>query len=98
MLTQSFDSYIYTLRLLLGHLELRQTIYIVFNTSSMSFPTAPRLVQTLRLYSQQAGPSKGSAFGVAAMMGYCCIAFSAPFAGAAVVSHGMVDDKRYAKL
>ncbi|KAK3057472.1 hypothetical protein LTR09_001656 [Extremus antarcticus] len=64
----------------------------------MSFPTAPRLVQTLRLYSQQAGPSKGSAFGVAAMMGYCCIAFSAPFAGAAVVSHGMVDDKRYAKL
>jgi hypothetical protein len=64
----------------------------------MTFPTAPLLVQTLRLYSQRAGPSKGSALGVAAIMGYCCVAFSAPFAGAAVVSQRVQEDRRYAKL
>lgn len=31
-------------------------------------------------------------------MGYCCVAFSAPFAGAAVVSQRMAKDARYAKL
>ncbi|KAK5164543.1 uncharacterized protein LTR77_009749 [Saxophila tyrrhenica] len=64
----------------------------------MAFPTAPIVAQTSRLYSQRAGPSKGSALGVAFIMGYCCVAFSAPFAGAAVVSQRIVEDKRYAKL
>lgn len=65
---------------------------------TMTFPTAPLLIQSLRLYSHRAGPSRGSALGVVAAVGYCCIAFSAPFAGAAVVSSRVRRDGRYAEM
>ncbi|KAK3702496.1 hypothetical protein LTR37_014858 [Vermiconidia calcicola] len=66
----------------------------------MTFPTAPMLVQAFRFYSHRVGQSKGSALGVGLIMGYCCVAFSAPFAGAAVVSRRASDseDARYAKM
>ena len=64
----------------------------------MTFPTSPLLVQALRYYSHRAGPSRGSAFGAAAAVGYCCVAFSAPFAGAAVVSQRAREGGRYAKM
>lgn len=64
----------------------------------MTFPTSPLLIQTLRYYSQRAGQSRSSALGVAAVMGYCTVAFSAPFAGAAIVSQRAANDGRYANL
>lgn len=59
----------------------------------------PRLsIQALRYYTQRAGRSQGDRLGAAAAVGYCCLAFSAPFAGAALVSRKAKDDKRYAKM
>ncbi|KAK5119871.1 hypothetical protein LTR85_007197 [Meristemomyces frigidus] len=64
----------------------------------MTFPTPPLFLQALRYYSHRAAPSRGDRLGAAAAMGYCCLAFSAPFAGAAVVSSKAQKDQRYAKM
>lgn len=64
----------------------------------MAFTASPLLTSTLRYYSQRTAASKNSVLGIAATIGYCCVAFSAPFAGAAVVSRRAAEDARYAKL
>lgn len=65
----------------------------------MIFQTPPMLLQSLRKYSHRAGSSsRADRLGAATVMGYCCIAFSAPFAGAAVVSRQARRDKRYANM
>lgn len=43
-------------------------------------------------------PTRREKLGAALMMGYCCIAFSTPFAGAAVVSRRAQKDQKYAKM
>jgi hypothetical protein len=64
----------------------------------MTYPTPPMLLQALRYYSQRAAPTRADRIGAATVMGYICIAFSAPFAGAALVSKKAQTDKRYAKM
>jgi len=64
----------------------------------MTLPTSPMLLLTLRRYSQRASPSRVGKLGTVAVMGYCCIAFSAPFAGAAVMSQRAATDKRYINM
>ncbi|KAH9831091.1 hypothetical protein Tdes44962_MAKER02169 [Teratosphaeria destructans] len=55
-------------------------------------------LQALRYYSNRAAPSRSQQLGAVTMMGYCCIAFSAPFAGAALVSSKARKDGRYANM
>ncbi|RMY93607.1 hypothetical protein D0862_09167 [Hortaea werneckii] len=65
----------------------------------MNSPTRQLLVQTARQYSSRtAGPTRREKLGAAAIMGYCCIAFSTPFAGAAVVSRKAQKDQRYQNI
>lgn len=83
--------------------ELREDCHIhqhhqPVTTDTMTFPTAPLFLQAMRYYSHRAGPSRADRFGAVAAVGYCCIAFSAPFAGAAVVSRKAQKDKRYANM
>ncbi|TKA24616.1 hypothetical protein B0A50_06376 [Salinomyces thailandicus] len=64
----------------------------------MSSP-ARLFLQATRFYSSHAsGPTRREKLGAAAIMGYCCIAFSTPFAGAAVVSSKAQKDQRYQKM
>ncbi|KAI6829305.1 hypothetical protein KC318_g13771 [Hortaea werneckii] len=65
----------------------------------MNSPTRQLLVQTARQYSSRtAGPTRREKLGAAAIMGYCCIAFTSPFAGAAVVSRKAQKDQRYQNM
>jgi len=65
----------------------------------MVFPTQQIYVQACRLYSSRAGSfSRGDQVGAAITAAYCCLAFSAPFAGAALVSRNAKNDDRYAKM
>lgn len=64
----------------------------------MRFHTQPLYAQTLRYYAQSTRATKADRLGAAITAGYCCLAFSAPFAGAALVSKNAKKDGRYAKL
>lgn len=64
----------------------------------MRFPTQPLYAQTLRFYSQSMRASRADRVGAVITAGYCCLAFSAPFAGAALASKRAKKDGRYAKL
>ena len=64
----------------------------------MRFHAQPLYAQTLRYYAQSARANKADRLGAAITAGYCCLAFSAPFAGAALMSKNVKKDGRYAKL
>lgn len=64
----------------------------------MRFHSQPIYAQTLRYYAQSTRATKADRLGAAVTAGYCCLAFSAPFAGAALVSKNAANDDRYAKL
>lgn len=64
----------------------------------MRFHSQPIYAQTLRYYAQSTRATKADRLGAAVTAGYCCLAFSAPFAGAAMVSKNAVNDDRYANL
>jgi hypothetical protein len=67
-------------------------------TTAMRFHTQPIYAQTLRYYAQSTRATKADRLGAAVTAGYCCLAFSAPFAGAALVSKNAKKDGRYANL
>lgn len=64
----------------------------------MTFPTNNLAHQALRFYSSRHTFSRADRFGAAITAAYCCLAFSAPFAGAALVSRRYQQDGRYAKM
>jgi len=64
----------------------------------MRFHSQPLYAQTLRYYAQSTRATKADRLGAAITAGYCCLAFSAPFAGAALVSKNAKKDDRYANL
>lgn len=67
----------------------------------MTHPTPSLLLQTLRHYSYSARSVQTTSrdrLKTIAVMGYCLIAFSAPFAGAAEMSRRTAKDGTYAKL
>ena len=64
----------------------------------MRFHNQPLYAQTLRYYAQSTRATKADRLGAAITAGYCCLAFSAPFAGAALVSKNAKKDDRYANL
>ncbi|KAM0707502.1 hypothetical protein Q7P35_004147 [Cladosporium inversicolor] len=64
----------------------------------MRFHSHPLYAQTLRYYAQSTRATKADRLGAAVTLGYCCLAFSAPFAGAALVSKNAKKDDRYANL
>lgn len=64
----------------------------------MRFHSQPLYAQTLRYYAQSTRATKADRLGAAITAGYCCLAFSAPFAGAALVSKNARKDDRYANL
>lgn len=64
----------------------------------MRFHSQPLYAQTLRYYAQSTRATKADRLGAAVTLGYCCLAFSAPFAGAAMVSKNAKKDDRYANL
>jgi hypothetical protein len=73
--------------------------YIPKLTANMVFPAQQIYLQASRLYSSRAGGfSRGDQVGAALTAAYCCLAFSAPFAGAALASRNARKDDRYAKL
>jgi hypothetical protein len=74
------------------------TSSIHHTTSAMRFHTQPLYAQTLRYYAQSTRATKADRLGAAVTLGYCCLAFSAPFAGAALVSKNAKKDDRYANL
>ena len=65
----------------------------------MTHPAPALLVRSLRHYSYSARPVSGKdrlkAF---AAMGYCCVAFSLPFAGAAEASRRTGKDERFTTM
>lgn len=67
-------------------------------TAAMRFHSHPLYAQTLRYYAQSTRATKADRLGAAVTLGYCCLAFSAPFAGAALVSKNAKKDDRYANL
>ena len=67
-------------------------------TAAMRFHNQPLYAQTLRYYAQSTRATKADRLGAAVTAGYCCLAFSAPFAGAALVSKNAKKDDRYANL
>ena len=65
----------------------------------MVFPTQQIYIQACRLYSSRAGTfSRGDRLGAAITAAWCGLAFSAPFAGAALVSRNAKRDDRYATM
>jgi len=74
------------------------TSSIQHTTAAMRFHTQPLYAQTLRYYAQSTRATKADRLGAAVTLGYCCLAFSAPFAGAALVSKNAKKDDRYANL
>lgn len=64
----------------------------------MTFPTNNLAHQALRFYSSRHTFSRADRFGAAITEAYCFLAFSAPFAGAALVSRRYQQDGRYAKM
>lgn len=64
----------------------------------MTFPTNNLAHQALRFYSSRHTFSRADRFGAAITAAYCCLAFSAPFAGAALVSRKYQKDGRYASM
>ena len=67
-------------------------------TATMRFHSQPLYAQTLRYYAQSTRASKADRLGAAVTAGYCCLAFSAPFAAAGLVSKNAKKDDRYANL
>lgn len=64
----------------------------------MRFHIQPLYAQTLRYYAHSARATRADRLGAVMTAGYCCLAFSAPFAGAALVSKNAKKDGRYANL
>jgi len=64
----------------------------------MPFPINGFANQALRFYSSRTNFSRADRVGGAVTAAYCCLAFSAPFAGAALVSRNYQKDGRYAKM
>lgn len=80
------------------HLSLTHIPLLHKHQTNMRFHTQPLYAQTMRYYAQSTRASKADRLGAAVTAGYCCLVFSAPFAGAALVSKNAKKDGRYAKL